>query len=280
MKVVFLGLGVMGFAMAKHLQHQKFILKVWNRNPLKVDLFGQTYLSLLETVMDADFIISCLGDDDSVKEIGNKILPKLKPNSIWIDHSTISADLTQELFKQSKAYKVHFLEAPVTGGQAGAEFGKLTIMCGGEYEIFNKSKPILEHYALKLEYFGNIGSGQRAKMVNQIAIAGIIQSLAEAIDFAKKSNLDATKLLSFLSDGSASSWQMKNRSNVMISQEYKENIGFPAEWMLKDLKICIEEGKKNHANLELTNLIQQKYEQVIAQYSGRFDASSLILLLQ
>ena len=277
-KIAFLGLGIMGFAMASHLQKNNFDIKVWNRTKQKVINFGSKYLDLDEVIKDADFVISCLGKDDSVKEISQYILPKLKEGSVWIDHTTISSSLTCELYLQSKERKVSFLEAPVTGGSAGAEAGTLTTMCGGDFEIFNKSLPILQTYSQNIEFFGEIGNGQKAKMVNQICIAGVLQGLSEAIKFAQKSNLDTDKLFNLISNGSASSWQMKNRYQVMCSKDYKEDFGFPVEWIQKDLDICLKEASKIGLDLKFVNQINEKYKKLKEEGNKRYDASSIILL--
>lgn len=278
-KVAFIGLGIMGFPMARHLKEKEFDLKVWNRNPEKVKQFGNEILTLEEVIKDADFVISCLGNDASVEEIQKQILPAMKKGAVWIDHTTISATLTMKLYKTCKDYRIDFLEAPVTGGQAGAENGKLTIMCGGDKEIFEKSLPILNSYALKAEYFGQIGNGQKAKMVNQICIASVLQGLAEAVSFAKRAGLDADKLFKLISGGAAGSWQMQNRHELMISENYKENFGFPVEWMVKDLDIALKEAEKIGANLEITSTINEKYKKIKQEINPRFDTSSLILLL-
>lgn len=280
MKLAFLGLGIMGLPMAGHLKEKGFNLKVWNRNSEKVTKFGFEILPLVEVVKDVDCVISCLGNDLSVEEISRQILPVIKKDAIWIDHTTISATLTSKLYQDCKEYSVHFLEAPITGGQAGAETGKLTIMCGGDEEVFKKSLPILNSYALKAEYFGKIGNGQKAKMANQICIAGVLQGLAEAVSFAQKSGLDADKLFKLISGGSAGSWQMQNRHELMISQDYQENFGFPVEWMVKDLNIALNEAQKIGANLHTTSMIKEKYKKIKEEINPRFDTSSLILLLK
>lgn len=280
MKLSFLGLGIMGLPMARHLKEKGFDLKVWNRNPLKVEQFGQEALPIEEVLKDSDFVLSCLGNDASVEDIGNKILPSMKKGATWVDHTTISAVMTKKLYDLCGEFEVNFLEAPVTGGQAGAENGKLTIMCGGDLEVFEKALPVLQSYALKIEYFGEVGNGQKAKMVNQICIAGVLQGLSEAIDFAKKCGLDAGKLFNLISGGAAGSWQMANRSELMISGDYKENFGFPVEWMVKDLNICLEEAKQIGANLEITNQINERYKKIKEEINPRFDTSSLILLLK
>ncbi len=270
MKIAFLGLGIMGFNMAKHLQKNHEVL-VWNRNSEKTIKFGQPVLSLQETVQNADFIIMCLGDDKSVENIVNQVLLFAKKDAIFIDHTTISAETTKKL-----ATKCTFLDAPVTGGQGGAEAGTLAILCGGKKEVFEKCKPIMQSYGKNIEYFGKSGNGQIAKMANQICIAGIIQSLAESVNFAKKSGIDAEKLYKTIGQGAGSSWQMNNRANWMIDGNFESNKGFPVEWMIKDLNICLDEATKIGADLPLTYAINEKYKQI---ENKRIDTSSLILLL-
>ena len=270
MKIAFLGLGIMGFNMAKHLQKNHDI-KVWNRNGEKTVKFGQEVLSLGDVVKDVDFIIMCLGDDKSVEDIVNQVLSFAKKDAIFIDHTTISAETTKKL-----ATKCIFLDAPVTGGQGGSEAGTLAILCGGEKEVFEKCKPIMQSYGKNIEYFGVSGSGQIAKMANQICIAGIIQSLAESVNFAKKSGLDCQKLYKTIGQGAGSSWQMNNRAEWMIDGNFEPNKGFPVEWMIKDLNICLDEAEKIGADLPITTAINEKYKKI---ENKRIDTSSLILLL-
>ncbi len=278
MNLAFLGLGIMGSPMALHLKNKGYNVKVWNRTENKIKKAGFEVLPLHNVVKDADFIMMCLGDDLSVNQTTNTILPFVKKGVNIIDHTTTSAELSRKLYTICKEKGVNFLDAPMTGGQLGAESGTLVMMCGGDFEVFEKSKPILQSYTSSLEYFGEIGSGQLCKMVNQIAIAGIIQSLAEAVSFADKAGIDAKKLFKIIEGGAGGSWQMKNRHELMISRDFKENFGFPAEWMLKDLNICLAEGKKLNANLESTAEIAKKYATIVKEINPRFDTSSLILL--
>ena len=283
-KVAFIGLGIMGFPMARHLKKAGFEVSVWNRNHEKALKFteefgGFTSTELKEVVKDADFIMTCLGNDNSVETIAGEFLPFIKHGSTLIDHTTVSANLSRKLYAKCKSFQIDFLEAPLTGGQAGAENGKLTVLCGGEKQVFEKSLPILQVYGSRIEYFGETGNGQTAKMVNQICIAGIIQSLAEAISFAKKAGLDADKLFKTIGAGAGSSWQMNNRHELMISGDYKENVGFPVEWMVKDLGIALEEAERIGADLKITSEINELFKKVQTEISQRFDTSSLILLL-
>ena len=213
----------------------------------------------------------CLGDDKSVENIMNQVLPFAKKDAIFIDHTTISAETTKNLAK-----KCIFLDAPVTGGQGGAEAGTLAILCGGDEAVFKKCKPIMQSYGKNIEYFGVSGSGQIAKMANQICIAGIIQSLAESVNFAKKSGLDCQKLYKTIGQGAGSSWQMNNRAEWMIDGNFEPNKGFPVEWMIKDLNICLDEAEKIGADLPITTAINEKYKKI---ENKRIDTSSLILLL-
>jgi 3-hydroxyisobutyrate dehydrogenase-like beta-hydroxyacid dehydrogenase len=284
-KIAFLGLGIMGFPMARHLIQKGFTVSVWSRNFAKAKKFIEEFGGLASenienTVKDADYVITCLGNDASVESISSEFLPSMKKGACFIDHTTISANLTRKLFEKCKSFEVDFLEAPVTGGQAGAENGKLTILCGGERGVFEKSLEVLQIYGVKIEYFGEAGMGQSAKMVNQICIAGIIQSLAEAINFAEKAGLETEKLMKTLSIGAGSSWQMNNRHELMISGDYKENFGFPVEWMVKDLEIAIEEASKINADLKITKEVRGLFKRVRDEISPRLDTSSLILLLK
>ena len=278
MKLSFLGLGIMGSAMASHLLKKGYNLEIWNRTPEKTTKNGFKVLSLQEVIRDSDIIIMCLGDDDSVKMVVSQIIGFGKKNCIIIDHTTTSASLSKELYYLCKKRGISFMDAPITGGQTGAINGTLVIMCGGDKNTFEKSKDVLTTYSSKLEYFGGSGRGQECKMVNQVAIAGIIQSLSEAIIFAQKMNIDINKLISIISEGAAGSWQMKNRSNLMISRNYQENFGFPVEWMVKDLNICLEHARSLGLNLENTEDILKNFNRVKKEINSRFDTSSLVLL--
>jgi 3-hydroxyisobutyrate dehydrogenase len=282
-KVTFLGLGIMGSPMSRHIKKAGFDLTVWNRNAEKAEKFAEDFQAnytadLALAVTEADVVLMCLGNDKSVQDTVNIILPAMKKGAVLIDHTTTSAKLARHLYETCKTAGVNFLEAPVTGGQIGAEQGKLTMMCAGDEQVYQQVLPILDVYALKREYFGKSGNGQAAKMMNQICIAGILQSLAEAVNFAKKEGLDTDKLFQLLATGAGGSWQMANRYALMVSGDYQENFGFPVEWMLKDLGICIDEAEAVGANLEIIKVIRDKYQEINDTINPRFDSSSLVLL--
>lgn len=287
-KVAFFGLGIMGLPMARYLQKSGTSLRVWNRNYKKAEEFVATYgaytsKNIEEVVKDVDFAIMCLGNDNSVEEITfgeNGFVKFMKKGSVVVDHTTTSANISKNLYKRCEELGIEFVDAPVTGGQAGAENGALTIMCGGKKDVFEKVKNVISCYTKNIEYFGAVGSGQVAKMANQICIAGILASLAEAIDLAQKSGIDADRLFKLISSGAAGSWQMANRHEMMIKRDYKENIGFPVEWMIKDLEYCIKKGEEIGCKLDITREITAKYKQVRDEINARFDTSSLILLLK
>ncbi|RZI45083.1 NAD(P)-dependent oxidoreductase [Rickettsiales endosymbiont of Peranema trichophorum] len=280
MKVAFLGLGIMGMPMAMHLKSKGYNLTVWNRDQKKVLQLGLLPCSLEDTVENRDYVMMCLANDDSVQEVSRKILPFLKKGAVVIDHTTTSAHLAKKLYHVFQERDIHFMDAPMTGGQTGAENGTLVMMCGGDQAVFDKSKTVLSAYASVLEYFGKAGNGQLCKMVNQICIAGIIQALAEGVDFAQKSGIDAEKLFPIIANGAGGSWQMKNRHIMMLRRDFQENVGFPVEWMLKDLNLCLKEGAEIGASLELTSWLKDKYRRIKEEINSRFDASALILLLQ
>lgn len=283
-KVAFIGLGIMGFPMASHLKNKGFEVSVWNRNFAKSQKFvaevgGFTSQNIKEVVEHADVVIMCLGNDASVREITNSFLKFMKKGAVLVDSTTASAELARELYIKCKEHGIDFLDAPLTGGQGGAVAGTLCVMCGGEEEVFNKTKPVFESYGTKIEYFGKAGSGQIAKMANQICIAGIIQSLAEGVNFAEKAGIDANKLFKLVQTGAGGSWQMINRHEWMLKKNFKENEGFPVEWMVKDLEICLHEAKYNGAKLPIAEEIKDLFKKVATEINPRIDTSSLILLL-
>jgi len=223
----------------------------------------------------------CVGNDDDVREVvygENGVLASLKSGATLVDHTTTSADLAKELTKACADKGISFVDAPVSGGQAGAENGKLTVMCGGESADYQVLKPLFDCYAQKHALMGDVGSGQLTKMVNQICIAGVVQGLSEAIHFATNANLDVNEVIDVISKGAAQSWQMENRSSTMVTNEF--DFGFAVDWMRKDLNIVLNEAKKNNSALPLTALVDQFYAQVQKNGGGRLDTSSLITLLQ
>lgn len=286
-KLAFLGLGVMGYPMAGHLQNKGgHDVTVYNRTPAKAQQWakehgGRFAATPREAAKDCDFVMLCVGNDDDVRSVvfgDNGALSGMKKGAILVDHTTASAVVAREVFQKAKAQGVGFIDAPVSGGQAGAQNGQLGIMCGGEPAVFDTVKPILDLYAKMCALIGEPGAGQLTKMVNQICIAGLVQGLAESLAFAKRANLDVEKVISVISKGAAQSWQMENRWKQMNEVQF-EGFGFAVDWMRKDLGICLEEAKKNGARLPVAALVDQFYAQVQARGGKRWDTSSLMHLL-
>jgi 3-hydroxyisobutyrate dehydrogenase-like beta-hydroxyacid dehydrogenase len=284
--VAFIGLGAMGFPMAGHLSNADFNTTVYNRTRSKAAKWVEDYPkgSLRETprlaAIDTKVVLLCVGNDDDVRSVvygENGVLAGMSAGSILIDHTTTSAELARELFLAADDLGIQFLDAPVSGGQAGAEKGKLTVMLGGDQSTYDAVIPLLNCYSQKHQLMGSSGSGQLTKMVNQICIAGIVQGLSEALHFASKAGLEPTEVIDVISKGAAQSWQMENRSSTMIKGDF--DFGFAVDWMRKDLGIVLNEAKTNGANLPITALVDQFYGQVQANGGGRFDTSSLITLL-
>jgi 3-hydroxyisobutyrate dehydrogenase len=284
-KVAFLGLGVMGYPMAGHLSKAGYDVTVYNRTELKSDTWLKEYKgskgsSPLEVVKDAKVVFSCVGNDNDIKEVcmgNNGAFLGMKKDSIFIDHTTASANIARELNDEAKNNNISFLDAPVSGGEAGAINGTLTVMVGGKSKVFNEVKPYMDAYSQASTLMGDIGAGQLTKMVNQICIAGLLQGLSEGIKFGMLSGLDINKVVEVISKGAAGSWQMQNRAETMSKSEF--NFGFAVELMHKDLQICIDEAKKNNANLPITNIIDGFYKELIDKGYNRNDTSSLIKLL-
>jgi len=286
-KVAFLGLGIMGYPMAGHLLKKGgHDVTVYNRSAAKAQQWvkeygGKSAGTPREAAKDCDFVLMCVGNDDDVRSVAygdNGALAGMKKGSILVDHTTASAVLARELFEKSKAKGVGFVDAPVSGGQAGAVNGQLGIMCGGEDATFAKAKPVIDVYAKMAALIGAPGAGQLTKMVNQICIAGLVQGLSEGLAFAKKSGLDVEKVISVISKGAAQSWQMENRWKQMNEVKF-DGFGFAVDWMRKDLGMCIEEAKKTGARLPVTALVDQFYAHVQARGGRRWDTSSLMHLL-
>jgi 3-hydroxyisobutyrate dehydrogenase-like beta-hydroxyacid dehydrogenase len=286
-KVAFLGLGVMGYPMAGHLLKKGgHDVTVYNRSAAKAQQWvkeygGRSAATPREAAKDCDFVLMCVGNDDDVRSVvygDNGALAGMKKGSILVDHTTASAVLARELFEKSKSQSVGFIDAPVSGGQAGAVNGQLGIMCGGEEAIFAKAKPVIDVYAKMAALIGAPGAGQLTKMVNQICIAGLVQGLSEGLAFAKKSGLDVEKVISVISKGAAQSWQMENRWKQMNEVKF-DGFGFAVDWMRKDLGICLEEAKKTGARLPVTALVDQFYSHIQARGGRRWDTSSLMHLL-
>ena len=282
MKLGFVGLGIMGFPMAGHLQAAGHEVTVYNRTATKAQQWVQTYngqqaASPLEAATDAQIVFLCVGDDDDVRSVvlgDNGIYAGASAGAVVVDHTTASADLARHLQCQAADRGLGFLDAPVSGGQAGAVNGALTIMVGGEQVSYDAALPVLQVYARRVRLLGPAGSGQLAKMVNQICIAGVVQGLAEALQFSQQAGLDSAAVIEVISQGAAQSWQMENRGRTMVRDEFE--FGFAVDWMRKDLAICLDESNRNKALLPLTALVDQLYASVQAQGGGRWDTSSLM----
>jgi 3-hydroxyisobutyrate dehydrogenase len=285
MKTAFLGLGVMGFPMAGHLKKGGHEVTVYNRTQAKAQKWveahgGRAATTPAEAAKGADIVFACVGNDDDLRSIvqgGEGAFAGMAKGAIFVDHTTASANVARELGEVAKGKGLHFLDAPVSGGQAGAENGKLTVMVGGGQGDFDRAKPVIDCYARACVLLGPIGSGQLAKMVNQICIAGLVQGLAEGMNFAVKAGLDPAKLVETISKGAAQSWQMENRAMTMVADKF--DFGFAVDWMRKDLGICLDEAKRNGARLPVTALVDQFYAQVQQRGGKRWDTSSLIHLL-
>ena len=285
-KVTFIGLGVMGYPMAGHLKKNNIEVTVYNRTSSKSDKWVGEYGGFSESTpgnasKNSEIIFICVGKDSDLREVmeGEEgILKNVRENTIIVDHTTASANIAREYFEICKNHNLHFLDAPVSGGQAGAENGKLSIMVGGEKEPFTIVEPVLLVYGKAVELIGKSGSGQLTKMINQICIAGLVQGLSEAMSFGAKSNLDMEKVLKVISKGAAQSWQMENRYRTMLDGKF--DFGFAVDWMRKDLSICFEEAKKNNAKLPITEIVDQYYSEVQKIGGRRWDTSSLIALLK
>jgi len=285
-KVAFLGLGVMGYPMAGHIAAAGHQVTVFNRTAAKAEKWvaehGGAYAATPgEAVVDADFVFSCVGDDPDVLEVAigeNGAIPAMKAGAVYIDNSTVSADVAEKLYAAGQAKSVGVLDAPVSGGQAGAENGKLTVMVGGDQAVFDQALPIMQCYGARVVRMGDAGKGQQAKMVNQICIAGLVQGLSEGLNFAIAAGLDTDALLEAISGGAAQSWQMVNRGHTMVRNEF--DFGFAVDWMCKDLRICIEEAKRKGAPLPVTEIVAGYYAELSQMGHGRNDTSSLIRRLR
>ena len=285
-KVAFIGLGVMGFPMAGHLVKAGHSVTVWNRSAEKADRWvaqhkGQKAASPKDAATGAEFVMACVGNDDDLRSVvygDTGILAGLARGAIFVDHTTASADVAREIGEKAKAGGQGFIDAPVSGGQAGAENGQLTIMCGGDATAYDRVKPVIQAYAKMQNLMGPTGSGQLTKMMNQICIAGLVQGLSEALAFGRASGLDLMKAIEVISKGAAQSWQMENRHKTMI--EGKFDYGFAVDWMRKDLGICLAEARRNGASLPVTTLVDQFYAEVQQMGGKRWDTSSLIARLE
>jgi 3-hydroxyisobutyrate dehydrogenase-like beta-hydroxyacid dehydrogenase len=284
-KVAFLGLGVMGFPMAGHLATAGHDVTVYNRTAARAQAWvekhgGRAKPTPAEAAAGAELVFACVGNDDDLRSIvfGDKgVLAGMATGSVFVDHTTASAAVAREVGEAARKGGVMFLDAPVSGGQAGAEQGRLTVMVGGDEAVFDRAKPVIDAYARSCVLMGPVGSGQLTKMVNQICIAGLLQGLSEGMNFAHKAGLDGKKVVEVISKGAAQSWQMENRAVTMLDGKF--DFGFAVNWMRKDLSICLEEAKQNKARLPVTALVDQFYAQVQARGGGRWDTSSLLHLL-
>jgi 3-hydroxyisobutyrate dehydrogenase len=290
-KVAFLGLGVMGYPMAGHLLKKGgHDVTVYNRTAAKAQQWAKEYggkhaATPREAARDCDFVMMCVGNDDDVRSVvygpdgkDSGALAGMKKGAILVDHTTASAIVAREVFSKAKEKGIGFIDAPVSGGQAGAQNAQLGIMCGGEPAVFEKAKPVIDVYAKMASLIGGPGSGQLTKMVNQICIAGLVQGLAEGLAFAKRSGLDVEKVVGVISKGAAQSWQMENRWKQMNEVKF-DGFGFAVDWMRKDLGICMEEANKNGARLPVAALVDQFYAHIQARGGKRWDTSALMHLL-
>ena len=284
-KVAFIGLGVMGFPMAGHLKAKGYEVTVYNRTGAKAEEWvkkhgGKSAPTPAAAAKDQDFVMTMVGNDKDVEDVilgKDGALAGMKKGAVLVDHTTASADVARKVYAAAKAKGVPFIDAPVSGGQAGAENGKLTVMCGGDKEPFERARPVMDSYARAVTLLGAAGAGQLTKMVNQICIAGLVQALSEGIAFAEKAGLDATLVLDVISKGAAQSWQMENRGKTM--HERKFSFGFAVDWMRKDLGICLAEAKRNGAKLPVTQVVAGYYDDVSKSGGSRWDTSSLITRL-
>jgi 3-hydroxyisobutyrate dehydrogenase-like beta-hydroxyacid dehydrogenase len=285
-RLAFLGLGVMGYPMAGWLSKQGHNLVVYNRTAAVTERWLKDYKgtaadSPSQAVADAEIVFSCLGNDRDVREVllaERGALSNMQPGAIVVDHTTTSADRAAELAAEAAAVNCGFIDAPVSGGQQGAENGQLTVMCGGSADIFQQVAPVIDGYAKSVQLMGGAGSGQLCKMVNQICIAGLVQGLAEGLNFAKRAGLDAQQVVEVISKGAAQSWQMENRYKTMLADNYDH--GFAVQWMRKDLGFALQEAEKNGSSLPVTDLVDQFYQQVQEMGGDRWDTSSLLARLE
>jgi 3-hydroxyisobutyrate dehydrogenase len=286
-KVAFLGLGVMGYPMAGHLKAKGgHDVTVYNRTAAKSDKWvaqfgGKSAPTPKQAAEGQDFVMCCVGNDDDLRQVtlgADGAFSGMKKGALFVDHTTASAEIARDLYKAGKERGFDVIDAPVSGGQAGAENGALTVMCGGDADVFARAEPVIAAYARACNLLGAPGAGQLAKMVNQICIAGVVQGLSEGLHFAKKAGLDVEKLIATISKGAAQSWQMENRYKTMA--EGKFDFGFAVDWMRKDLGICLSEARRNGAHLPVTALVDQFYSEVQSMGGKRWDTSSLIALLE
>ena len=289
-KIAFLGLGVMGYPMAGHLKAVGHDVTVYNRSVVKAESWvaehgggdsGSMAATPKDAAKDAEFVFACVGADDDVRAMtigADGAFQAMDQGAIFIDNTTASAEVARELYAKAKDMGLGFVDAPVSGGQAGAENGILTVMCGGDADIFERAEPVIRAYGKTVTHIGGAGAGQQAKMVNQICIAGLVQGLSEALNFGQRAGLDMDAVLDTISGGAAQSWQMVNRGRTMVKDEF--DFGFALDWMIKDLKICLAEAEANGADLTVTKDVLGYYQELSDQGFGRNDTSALIRRLR
>ena len=281
-KLAFIGLGRMGFPMAGHLARNGHDVAVFNRSPARAEEWtgthsGNAAATIADAAKGAEFVFSCVGDDPDIRAVALAAFPAMRRGSVFIDHTTGSASLAQGLASEADKSGLSFIDAPVSGGEAGAQKGQLTVMCGGDPQAYAKAEPVIRSFAKMVRLMGPPGSGQKTKMVNQICIAGLVQALSEGIHFAKSAGLDPLAVVDVISKGAAQSWQMENRAATM--NEDKFDFGFAVEWMRKDLRIALAEARANGAQLPVTALVDQFYADIERRGGKRWDTSSLIARL-
>ena len=285
-KIAFLGLGVMGYPMAGHLHAAGHRVTVYNRSLEKAQKWvaqhgGAMAATPKEAAAGADFVMACVGNDDDLRAVTlgqDGAFAGMQEGAVFVDHTTVSAGVTEELYEIGKSKALAFVDAPISGGQAGAENGALSIMCGGDQQAYDAAAPVMASYARICRRLGESGSGQKTKMCNQIAIAGLVQGLSEALHFAEKAGLDGRAVVEVISQGAAGSWQMSNRYETMLDDHFEH--GFAVDWMRKDLAICLEAAEENDASLPVTALVDQFYKDVQKLGGGRWDTSSLFKRLR
>jgi len=283
MKLCFIGLGVMGYPMAGHLASAGHQVWVFNRTLAKAQQWAQDYAgvaseNVAEAVADANIVLLCVGDDADVRQRVAEVLAAAQPGTLIVDHTTTSAEVAREMDQACQAAGMHWIDAPVSGGQAGAENGQLTIMCGGQPAIYAQVEPVISAYAKQARLMGPAGAGQLTKMVNQICIAGLVQGLAEGLSFAQAAGLDGEAVIEVISKGAAQSWQMENRYQTMLAGEY--DLGFAVQWMRKDLGHVLTESRRNGSSLPVTAMVDQFYAEVENMGGQRWDTSSLLARLE
>ena len=289
-KVAFLGLGVMGYPMAGHLAAAGHSVSVYNRTTAKAEAWAQEFAATgkasfaatpKEAVKDAEYVFCCVGNDDDLRSVilgEHGAFAGMGANTILVDHTTASAQVARELYEKALSLGLQFIDAPVSGGQAGAQNGQLTVMCGGDQEIFDEVRPVAMAFSRAFTLIGDSGAGQLAKMVNQICIAGLVQGLSEAVAFGQQANLDMNVVLDVISKGAAQSWQMENRGKTMVQGKF--DFGFAVDWMRKDLGLVLDEAKRNGARVPVTAMVDQFYGDVQQSGGARWDTSSLITRLR